>query len=506
MSLDTKPKAKKPAPVEEPFKWDPANLEMTAVLGVLFVISMVLQFMNHGIKNVLHCVLLLLCSAATALLAEGLWGKLVCKKNPFRYALEQYGWITSLILVLLVPAKTGVYPIVIGTLFAVLFVKQFFGGYKFSVFHPASAGAAILFMYLGNTSAKDVVTSASPVAEIAKTYGWLIVKPDLRDKLLTPFNGLFGLFLGKYDAGIGTVSAAAILLAGIYLVIRKRIDWKTPVTYLCGVFVLTGLIGILRGTGIWYPLFHLLAGSTMFTAVFLLTDPVTGSKTTYGKILVALGAALLTVLIRVKGDLAEGTVFAVLFMNMLTPWIDSVTEKKENPKNKIAANRPLLITAITLVASLMICGFMAPSLQAIEPAEPVEIPFLNPDKPQVLGADYSDFEPVILDKAEDGTKTVYTVEAWGYALEHSQNPAKTKNIFKVTVEDKKVVSVEYVEFHDSEYIGDDTMKPEFLDQFNGMDLTNEESSVDSVTGATFTSRSVMAAVNAVMQDLKEAGE
>ncbi|MBQ2478621.1 MAG: FMN-binding protein, partial [Erysipelotrichales bacterium] len=67
-------------------------------------------------------------------------------------------------------------------------------------------------------------------------------------------------------------------------------------------------------------------------------------------------------------------------------------------------------------------------------------------------------------------------------------------------------SVEYVEFHDSEYIGDDTMKPEFLDQFNGMDLTNEESSVDSVTGATFTSRSVMAAVNAVMQDLKEAGE
>lgn len=507
MSLDTKPKAKKPVQEEEPFKWDPAYLDWTAVLAAVFVVSMVLQFMNHGIKNVLHCLLLLLCSVATALLTEGLWGKFALKKNPFRYAVEQYGWVTSLILVLLVPANTGIYPMVIGTLFAILFVKQFFGGKDSYLFHPAAAGAAILFMYLGNSVAKDVATSATPVSEIANTYGWLIVKPELQEKLFAASGGLFDLFFGKYDAGIGTVSALMLLLAGVVLVLRKRIDWKTPVAYLLSVFAMASIIAYMHKTGFWYPAFHLLAGSTVFTAVFLLSDPVIASKTTNGKITVGILAALLTVLIRVKGDLAEGTMFAVLFVNMLTPWIDSLTEKKENPKRRIQANRPLLVTVITLVVSLMVVGFVSPSLQAIEPAEPVEEPFLNHDKPQVISADFSDFEPVILEKVQEGDNTVYTVEAWGYVLEHSENPDKAKNVYKVTVNaDKQIVSLEYVQFNDSKYIGDMTMEPEFLDQFAGLDFANPDSSVDSVTGATFTSRSAMAACSAVMKDVTEAGE
>ena len=137
----------------------------------------------------------------------------------------------------------------------------------------------------------------------------------------------------------------------------------------------------------------------------------------------------------------------------------------------------------------------------------MEEPFLNHDKPQVISADFSDFEPVILEKVQEGDNTVYTVEAWGYVLEHSENPDKAKNVYKVTVNaDKQIVSLEYIQFNDSKYIGDMTMEPEFLDQFAGLDLANPDSSVDSVTGATFTSRSAMAACSAVMKDVTEAGE
>ncbi|MDD6467612.1 MAG: RnfABCDGE type electron transport complex subunit D [Erysipelotrichaceae bacterium] len=470
-------------------------LELTIALLVVFAFGLFHQFTAHGMKNVIHVCALMLSSVATAVIVEMLWAVCVVKVNPVAYIRDSFPWVTSIILVLMVPANTNIYPIIIGTLFAIVVAKLFFGGFGQNVFNPAAIGCAIIFSFFATSLAADVQTFATPTKTIAATYGWVMNDPSLIGEFLDKFGGLWGLFIGSYDGAIGETCTALILLCGVYLAVRKVIDWRVPVFYLGTVFVLASIIGLVHGAGIWYPVFHVLTGGVVFGAVFMATDPVTNPTTNAGKVIFAIGCGLLTVLIRVKGSLPEGVLYSILLMNMLTPWIERACAGVQYQLGKKLL--PLLtgLVAVSVGLVFAVANMIAP----VVPEIPKVPEFLNADKHFTMADSFEEYPAKVVNKAKDGDYVVYKVEANGYAFGHYDDPEP--NIFLITIDpaSRTVVKVAYEKFNDTEYVGDNTMDSRFLSQFEGMSIDDDNAGVDTVTNATITSQSVISAVQAAVQ-------
>lgn len=226
--------------------------------------------------------------------------------------------VTGLILGLNLPASIGIYPAVIGSLFAIIVVKCLFGGLGKNFANPAAT--ARVFMLIAFTSsmssvasiklAADAVASPTPLAVLEGAEGQL---PKLLD-----------MFLGLRGGAIGETCGVALLLGFVYLLIRRVITWHTPVVYVGVVFVLSLIID----RSFELALYQVLSGGLLLGAIFMATDYVTTPTTNLGKCVFALGCGLLTVLIRRLGAYPEGVSFSILLMNLFTNYIDKLTAKK----------------------------------------------------------------------------------------------------------------------------------------------------------------------------------
>lgn len=227
--------------------------------------------------------------------------------------------VTGVLLALNLPATLNPLMAVFGCVAAIVVVKQMFGGIGMNFVNPALAARIILTVSFPtdmttwiSTSLQgvDAVSSATPLASEAGTYSYL------------------QLFLGNHGGSIGETCALAILLGGIYLVLRKVIVPTIPVVYIGTAAVMALLLGL-------DPLEQILSGGIMLGAVFMATDYTTSPITKWGKVIYAIGCGVLTMLIRTYANLPEGVSFSILIMNILTPLIESATaprafgEKKE---------------------------------------------------------------------------------------------------------------------------------------------------------------------------------
>ena len=407
-----------------------------------------------------------------------------------------FGWITAIILTLMCPISIRPYALGVSTFFAIFFAKLLFGGFGNNIFNPAAVGRAIVFAtFMGATT--DVITSATPTTVIASEFNWLVTNPEMIKDMMSEIGGIGKLLTGWYPGAIGETSAIIILLVGVVLSIRRVIDWRVPAVYLGSIFVLAAGIALLRGVGsydgipgfIWYPLVHILTGGVVFGAVFMLTDPVTSPTSAQGRCIFALGAAIITVLIRVKANLPEGCLYSILMMNMLTPMIEKGLEGKQLALRK-KATIIFSIVAVVGMGSVLLAG------SVIEAKEPAPAVMLN-----TADKDVNKFEAKLSGKTEnsDGTVT-YHVESQGYA---STEDPTIYNKFDITVKDDKIVTVVPTEINDTPYQGDKIDNPAFLDQFIGQDLKKdvEVEKNDAVTEATFSSKSTVRAVEEVRKAL-----
>ncbi|MBP5404965.1 MAG: RnfABCDGE type electron transport complex subunit D [Clostridia bacterium] len=249
--------------------------------------------------------------------------------------------VTGLLLALNIPVSAPFYVPVIGSAFAILFVKMLFGGIGKNFANPAitariflllawasvmtsfvkpilwSGGAKEIFKYFacivkGPSGLGDVaaVTSATPLASLRE--GAEKVK-DLP---------LLAMFLGNTGGSLGETSALAVLLGGVYLIIRRIIDWRVPTVYLATVALFAMIYGAAKGAVGAYILPSLLGGGLMLGAFFMATDYATSPNTKTGLVVYAVGLGLITSLIRFFGNYPEGVSFAILLMNIVTPFID----------------------------------------------------------------------------------------------------------------------------------------------------------------------------------------
>ncbi len=220
--------------------------------------------------------------------------------------------VTGLLLALNLPANTPWWQCLIGALFAMVVVKGLFGGLGANPVNPAIT-ARVFMLVAFATLAKpafptivDTVSSATPLASETPT-------------------SLTDLLLGLHGGAIGETCAVALLLGGIYLLCRRVITWHIPVAFIGTVFVASFFM---EGMDLTAALAAVLSGGLLIGAIFMATDYVTSPATPWGKIIFGVGAGLITFLIRYFGVYPEGVSFAILFMNIITPYISSWTKRK----------------------------------------------------------------------------------------------------------------------------------------------------------------------------------
>lgn len=306
--------------------------DLTIGLMVIFLCSCIYYASAYGMNYCLQAVLLLACSLITTFICEAIFAKIM-KMNIKTFLMNSFGWVSAIILTMMCPIDITPYALIIATIFTIVIGRLLFGGFGQNIFNPAALGRAVIFAaFAGATT--DLVTSATPTATIASSYHWLPATPEVLDSFLEQFNGFTGLFIGNYPGALGETFTLAIVCVGIVLILRHVIDWRVPVVYFASIFGMCALIAVIAGlesyNGIpaflWYPCLHLITGGVVFGGVFMLTDPVTNPTSAAGRIFFAMGAAILTVLLRMKANLPEGCLYSILLMNMCTPMIESAMD------------------------------------------------------------------------------------------------------------------------------------------------------------------------------------
>lgn len=273
-------------------------------------------------------------SVATAVLSETLF-RLVTRQE-LRYK-DLSAVVTGLLLALVLPPSTPWWMTAMGSFFAIVVAKEFFGGLGANPFNPALIGRAFLIMSfpaalttwhrpVGFSAAlTDAVSTATPLNIIKMGGAMADVGNNLVQSGLSLSSNygsvLLTLFLGNRAGCIGESSILLILVGAFYLLITRTIDWRAPAAMIVTTFIVSWLLGM-------DGLFGILAGGLMFGAVFMATDYVSAPLTAKGKIIFGVGAGLITVLIRKWGGYPEGTSYGILIMNAFTPFLNRLIQKK----------------------------------------------------------------------------------------------------------------------------------------------------------------------------------
>ena len=225
--------------------------------------------------------------------------------------------VTGLLLALNLPANTPLWQAALGSFFAIIFVKCLFGGIGQNFANPAITARIFLLISFSSLAKAafptvvDTAASATPLAILKAGEGAM---PSLLD-----------LFLGVHGGAIGETSVLALTIGGAYLLIRKVISWHTPVAFIGSALILT----LAMSGGNWLAsLQYILSGGLFIGAFFMATDYATTPTTPSGGFIFGLGCGLITVIIRFYGSYPEGVSFAILIMNILTPYIDKLTARR----------------------------------------------------------------------------------------------------------------------------------------------------------------------------------
>lgn len=314
--------------------------------------GLVAQWYFFGWGNLIHIGLAMI----TALVAE--FTVLSLRKKPIVPELfDGSALLTALLIGICLPALAPWWISVIGTIFAIVIVKQLYGGLGHNPFNPAMAAYVMLLVSFPlqmtlwqpplslltvpldftNTLATiltgftaegysveqirtgiDGVTMATPLDTLktSLSQGYTVTE--------TIRNPVFGenFALGWEWINLG------FLLGGLYLIKRKAIAWQSPVSFLFALFLCSFIAFLINPDTAHSTLFHWFSGATMLGAFFILTDPVTGATSNKGRLIIGLLAGLLVYLIRTVGGYPDGVAFAILLCNMSAPLIDQYTRPR----------------------------------------------------------------------------------------------------------------------------------------------------------------------------------
>lgn len=262
----------------------------------------------------LNAAVLIAVCVLTCVLSEFAWQKITRQRVTIS---DWSAVVTGLLLAYNLPATAPWWMALVGSMIAIILVKQMFGGIGSNFMNPALTARAILFIsWSGLMGAyptaqpfqftADAVTGATPLATLngGSTAGL----------------NLLDMFLGRQGGVLGETCALALILGGVYLMVRRIADWRIPVSFIGTVFLC-----YLIKDGAEMALYQVLAGGLLLGAFFMATDYATSPVTHLGRVIFGVGCGFFLFIIRAFANYPEGCSFAILFMNVATPMIDRFT-------------------------------------------------------------------------------------------------------------------------------------------------------------------------------------
>lgn len=277
---------------------------------------------------------LILISVASSVLFEALIQKAFKREVTIN---DLSAVITGILIAFNLPASAPWWLPIVGSAFAIIIVKQFFGGLGSNFMNPALAARAMLLtswpshMSTFTGTRPDVVASATPLAIMKYGMATDGAASATVEAATSASQGagvelpmLMDMFVGNIPGAIGETSALLLLIGAVYLIIRQVIDWRVPVFYIGTTFIMLVLLGVETE---FLP-YHILGGGLILGAFYMATDYASSPVTPMGRIIFGIGAGILTAIIRVKGGYPEGVSYSILLMNVATPIINKYTSPK----------------------------------------------------------------------------------------------------------------------------------------------------------------------------------
>lgn len=257
-----------------------------------------------------NALMLMVASVLSAVIAEAAYQRLAGQEVTVG---DWSAAITGILVAFNIPPSAPLWLPCIGSIFAIVVVKQLFGGLGNNFVNPALAARAFLVASWPTRMTAwikpfDAISTATPLAS-------------------GEIPGYVDLFMGNMPGCIGETSALALLIGAAYLLARGVIDWRIPGGYLGTVALLSWILGP-QGIFTGDPIAHLLTGGLMLGAFFMATDYVTSPVTKRGRLYMGIGCGVLTVLIRLYGGFPEGVSYSILLMNLATPLLDKFTQAR----------------------------------------------------------------------------------------------------------------------------------------------------------------------------------
>lgn len=363
-------------------------IEFTICVALVFIAALVYYGVSGGDdagKYILRMFLNLLVSMGTvyaietANLAVRYHKTLKVKEIFLNPITKEFFFATPLILVLLFPVYTPIYVIFVSALIASLVAKVIFGGFGSNIFNPALAGrifAGICFSgQISNASVVQAgtnltISTGATLTTINQASGFVNETLDI---------SLKSLFLGTYHGAIGETFAGLIILIGIYLSVRKIIDWKMSLTYVAAFFMISLFMGVTADKGLGsfeFALRQCLYGAVLFGAVFCITDPVTSPVMSSGRIYAAFLGAFVCACIRYLGSAPEGVGYSILLVNLCTPAIDRILSNKSNHR---IGTQYIVMAGLTVMCIGLGCGigaYLSGKMSFLNSVETI-LPFIN---------------------------------------------------------------------------------------------------------------------------------
>ncbi len=264
-------------------------------------------------------------ACTVAVITETICSKLMKREQ----AIDDFSaLLTGLLFAFLLPASSPWWLVTIGAASAIFLGKMIFGGLGANPLSSPLVGWAICRISWGgfmDTNATMLTSSLAAPLQQLKYFGLQSIQSIQSSSLI----------LGEQLGGLGEVQIAALLAGGVFLLIRRHIRWEIPTGFIAGILVTAWIYQLIDPTTYASPLFHLLAGGTLFGAFFLATDPASSPIGCIPSVLFGLTAGAMVIIIRVYGIYPDGVPFAILLTNLFTPLFDRIRPKPFGGPHKL---------------------------------------------------------------------------------------------------------------------------------------------------------------------------
>jgi electron transport complex protein RnfD len=304
----------------------------TRIVMIDVIIGLTPAMIAAGLYFRIHALILISTCCLSAVATEWLCNLIRRKPNSLG---DFSAVVTGIILALSLPPAFPIWAAVIGSCFAIVIGKMVFGGLGANIFNPAMVGRAFLTASFGvlmttwtvpatidsempKISADNTVNSRTQATPLA--WSKQAIKTETNAKIVN--EQIEDTYTGEVGGCLGETSTLALLLGGLYLLIRKTITPHIPLAVLSSAFIFAGIAYLINPDAYVSPLLHLTSGGMLLCAFFIATDPVTAPLSAKGMWIFGAGVGTITMLIRIVGEYPEGVMFSILLMNAVTPLID----------------------------------------------------------------------------------------------------------------------------------------------------------------------------------------